>query len=639
MTATVPEPALENTDRDLLRRFEPILCFTKGESFFPLDPADYVACSSLWVKRPGRASERLAAAGALTLDTLGMPRRDVFGAVHFLRYGHRETKALAAQAALRFHRSVRRRFHAGPGRLARVGYVSRFIDALFTLVLLLRGRLPGGAAASAFDSYACSPDAQRRFYCGRVVRTQDWVALQYWFFYAYNNWRSAFFGANDHEADWEMVTVYLAPDEADLLRPEWVAYASHDFSGDDLRRHWSDPELERRGGHPVVYAAAGSHASFFTPGEYLTEIELPFLRPLSRLAQAASVVWHGLLRQYRVPDELEAARAVGPSASAVPEHGAGGDAGATEAGRIFRVPFVDYARGDGPTIGPGGDEPWEEPRLLTPDAGWATDYRGLWGLYAEDPFAGEDAPAGPRFNRDGSERRAWRDPVGWAGLDKVVPLAERLTRARAQRDVVAGRLHAVRADIDAADEALEAVSIEVESMRGRPHLRSAYQEGRAAIAAQSDAQATRHAEAAREHAVMEALDDLVTRLEGGEAPPPRAHLRRPMRPAPRTRLRLDRWAELWAAVSIGLAMITVVAIWTVLPAFRAAGLVAAIGLFFFIEAGFRGRLTRMVTSTTLALTVVSALVLLYAYFWQVVIAAVLITGAYIIWENVRELWV
>ena len=34
---------------------------------------------------------------------------------------------------------------------------------------------------------------------------------------------------------------------------------------------------------------------------------------------------------------------------------------------------------------------------------------------------GERAPAGPRYERTGSVRRCWSDPVGWAGLDKVSP--------------------------------------------------------------------------------------------------------------------------------------------------------------------------------------------------------------------------
>jgi len=119
----------------------------------------------------------------------------------------------------------------------------------------------------------------------------------------------------------------------DCLTPEWVAYASHDFSGDDLRRRWDDPEVEKLidtqgNSHPVVYAGAGSHASYFNKGEYLAELELPFLSPLVRLADFLQNVWVKVLRQ------------------------ATGTGQASDF-NFFRIPFVDYARGDGLSIGPG----------------------------------------------------------------------------------------------------------------------------------------------------------------------------------------------------------------------------------------------------------------------------------------------
>ena len=46
-------------------------------------------------------------------------------------------------------------------------------------------------------------------------------------------------------------------------------------------------------------------------------------------------------------------------------------------------------------------------------------YRGFWGVNVNDPLGGENAPSGPMYNRDGSVRSSWYDPVGWAGLDKV----------------------------------------------------------------------------------------------------------------------------------------------------------------------------------------------------------------------------
>ena len=93
--------------------------------------------------------------------------------------------------------------------------------------------------------------------------------MQYWFFYAMNDWRSSFGGVNDHEADWEQVTVFLVPcddaqgaaqtpDGSDVLRVGWVAFSSHDETGDDLRRRCDDPDITWVDHtHPVVYAGAG----------------------------------------------------------------------------------------------------------------------------------------------------------------------------------------------------------------------------------------------------------------------------------------------------------------------------------------------------------------------------------------------
>ena len=44
---------------------------------------------------------------------------------------------------------------------------------------------------------------------------------------ACNDWRTTFHGVNDHEADWEMVSVYLAPGPDGSDRPAWVAPAVH----------------------------------------------------------------------------------------------------------------------------------------------------------------------------------------------------------------------------------------------------------------------------------------------------------------------------------------------------------------------------------------------------------------------------
>jgi hypothetical protein len=68
-----PRPTAALSDLDLLRRYEPILRFTVGEEFFPIDVAQYLAHCSLWIHHPSRPDELLVDEGRLTLETLAAP--------------------------------------------------------------------------------------------------------------------------------------------------------------------------------------------------------------------------------------------------------------------------------------------------------------------------------------------------------------------------------------------------------------------------------------------------------------------------------------------------------------------------------------------------------------------------------------
>src|SRR5829696_8802804 len=104
------------TDLDLLRRFEPVLRFTRGEQFFPMDIEPYVRASSLWVQRPDEPPQQLVAEGELDLDRLARPCADEFGAVHFLKFAEPLSPIeLATYYDLRARRdgSEQAVFHAG----------------------------------------------------------------------------------------------------------------------------------------------------------------------------------------------------------------------------------------------------------------------------------------------------------------------------------------------------------------------------------------------------------------------------------------------------------------------------------------------------------------------------------------------
>jgi len=604
------------TDLALLRRFEPVVRYTRGERFFPMDAGRYAGLCSLWVQRPDQEPVCLIPQQAVTLERLARPHPEVFEAVYYLQLDPPDGVDAPAAAPGSLQALAREGFRAGLGRLARVGYVSRLTDAIFSLSLLARGRVPGrtaGTAARIYQRVLAQDEAYH--YHGRVVRQNGWIVLQYWFLYLFNNWRSGFFGANDHEADWEMMCVYLSEWPGGEVRPEWVAYASHDYSGDDLRRRWDDRELEKSGEHPVIYAGAGSHASYYTAGEYMTELELPFLSPIIRLAEKLNEVWYRSLRQYRGPEAQPAQRA----------------------SSIFLIPFVDYARGDGLSIGPGQEVEWAPPCVLSPTPGWVACYRGLWGLYARDPLSGEDAPAGPMYNRDGSVRRAWYDPVGWAGLDKVPPPSAARDMVAARQEALAARDAELQAAIDEKSRELMGLGVEVSAMRGEPHMVRRYEAHHDRIhelAAEVD---RLRAEQAAGLALMESLQGYAGELLAGKREPVRAHIHRAHRPASGQNLRAGRLAELWAAGSIGLMLLALVLLLLFRQEYLLHGLAAILGLFVFLEAAFRGRLTRLVTGVTLSLALVAALILLYEFFWQILIVAVLGIGLYILWDNLREM--
>jgi hypothetical protein len=90
------------------------------------------------------------------------------------------------------------------------------------------------------------------------------LALQYWFFYVFNQWN------NLHEGDWEMIQLDFdaaTPAAALTRHPTAVGYSQHEGAE---RAEWGSDKLELVDGtHPVVYPADGSHANFYGEALYL----------------------------------------------------------------------------------------------------------------------------------------------------------------------------------------------------------------------------------------------------------------------------------------------------------------------------------------------------------------------------------
>jgi hypothetical protein len=241
------------------------------------------------------------------------------------------------------------------------------------------------------------------------------------------------------------------------------------------------------------------------------------------------------------------------------------------------------------------------------------------------------------YNRDGTMRRSWYDPLGWAGLDKVPPPAETLAKIREQKThLVAERARLETAIADKSRE-LSGLGVEAAAMQGHPHLRKIFATHQDRITELSRELNQMRAELAGGEALRQALELHSAEVQAGYRGPVRGHIRRAHHPAPEENLRLNRFAEFWAAISIGLMMLAVVGLVMFARQYLIFGLAALLALIIFVEASFRRRLAQLVNSVTVALAIVAALVLLFEFFWQIVVFVILLGGAYIIWENVREL--
>jgi hypothetical protein len=597
-------------EMDLLRKYEPVVRYTHGELFYPCAVDEYVRRCSLWERLPDGTMMLRALQGNLTLDRLATFRSATAGHAHFLRFVQ-EPIGVADYQHWR-NRPERPIFHA-PGRLARVGLLSRIIDSLFDLSLLVRGRVPGGTTAVAHKQFCEMQKADaRRVYYARVLREGGYIILHYMFFYPMNDWRSSFYGVNDHESDWEQIFVYLADDDNDEPAPRWVAYASHDFTGDDLRRRWDDPDLHRVGNHPVVYSGAGSHASYFLPGEYVMATEPSALRPLKNALRLINKWWREKLRQGM--QETDPARNL-------------------TAG--FSIPFVDYARGDGLCIGPGQQEEWQ-PELISDDVPWVANYRGLWGLDTEDPFGGERAPSGPKFNRDGTVRMAWYAPLAWAGLDKTPPPKQYVADLEREIERMVQEQVEVDAAIDHKRQSVRQLALQVDALRSSEYV-TKLAEARVAMlkTAQDELQALYIQQLSLQETLSLSRDHL-TKVRRGNWGEPQAHIRHNHLPvSPVTGV--SRAVEFWAAISGGVFLAAIVALMVLRPSNAILWFVLFGVVFLGVEQALHGRLDSYLLNVTIILAFVTSAILIWHYWWLILIVAIIALVIFMIRENLREL--
>ncbi|MEM7030157.1 MAG: hypothetical protein AAF629_11370 [Chloroflexota bacterium] len=322
---------LTNTQaKALLEKYEPILYFDSENKVLPMDTEVYVPHCSLWETPSGTVSLRqpkmIAERGKLSREDLAKyPSPE--DSIHYLVFAEIDE---ATEAAMKKQKIT------------------------VTTGFRINKALEQYAALSAKD--------RTPTYHGRVFYSGDYLVLQYWFFYPINDFKTSHNGVNDHEGDWEGISLFF-PKDGDGAQPaavdvteQWAPLAllaaAHEGAS---AKNWDD--IKREGDHPIFYIARGSHATYYDPG---------------------------------------------------------------------RHHVVDMADGKGAKVGPGTANPWRRIHFpISGPPAWATEFDGAWGYYTRDALGGFNGPGGLlqtiQFSMLGGwhwePRTTWTDPVGEAGLD------------------------------------------------------------------------------------------------------------------------------------------------------------------------------------------------------------------------------
>jgi len=303
------------------------------------------------------------------------------------------------------------------------------------------------------------------------------------------------------------------------------------------------------------------------------------------------------------------------------------------------LPFVDYARGDGKAIGPGQGAEWTAV-LIKDDTPWVRDYRGLWGLDTRDRFGGERAPSGPRYERDGSVRASWANPLGWAGLLKVPPAGDDIAEPLADRVVTLDE------EISGLDVAIEAGRAELRGLRAQARSLKSHEHARALAKKREADLVEREAVlndtiAARTSLHEERRAHVATLSEGLPPEPPQAHIRRHHQPYLDEQERRTRFLKLWAALSTPLLLSSIIVVLVASPLAWIIDISILACAFIGVEAIARRRFLSLLASTVLLLATVAlgvGLILLLLNHWRIAISLVIgVAAAALLIANIRAI--
>ncbi len=240
------------------------------------------------------------------------------------------------------------------------------------------------------------------------------------------------------------------------------------------------------------------------------------------------------------------------------------------------------------------------------------------------------------YNRDGSPRASWFDPLGFAGLDRVPPPPRELELLEAESGKLAARQEELEAEVRREEGVLQERGARLESMEGNPHLERQHRALAEEVAKLAARVKGLRRERSENEAVLESMRRRLERLASGRRDDPRAHIQNAATPVPPAQMRFGRAAEVFAAVSLSLLLLGFAALLFFAPGEALAGLVILLIAVVVGESILRATFVRTVNRVAVILALVAA-VILVVHFWKpLLLGALVAVAVFLIVQRVRE---
>ncbi len=241
------------------------------------------------------------------------------------------------------------------------------------------------------------------------------------------------------------------------------------------------------------------------------------------------------------------------------------------------------------------------------------------------------------YNRDGSPRGSWYDPLGFSGLDKVPPPPLELPMIETRRQELQRRQAEIAAELTPQANMLQELGAQLQAMRGNPHLAFQY-EGleREAIKLSESVKALRRQQSENE-TLLASLTRRAAALRAGARDDPRAHIAHLGKPVSPAQMRFNRLAEFWAAISISGLLFGIVAILLLQPAYLPIGAVVLVVVFILLESVLRGTYVSTINSIAVMLAIVGAGVILIRFWIPFLIGGLIAAAVFLLLQKVGEL--